>query len=387
MKPAEITNPLSPASRAKDNKRYNNLSKEQKLFFQLLHDYPEGAISIVDKNFHFAITGGQLHKRLGTDPAELIGHDSYPNFPAPIRKEIKLQLKKVFAGQNISGFELPHIIEGDFFVMDAFPLKEIDGSIINAGVIIRNISNLKKAEAELNISLAKEREVSEMKSRFITMASHEFRTPLSTVLSSVQLLHKYIDAGATEKVTKHIDRITNAVHLLNDILEDFLTVGKLQEARVHVNPESVDIKQCMESIVTEFTQSEKTTANISYIHTGNTVANLDPVLLKYIVGNLLSNAIKFSAKNSPIQLKTNNQINKLTISIRDHGIGIPPGYENNLFEQFYRASNVTNIQGTGLGLHTVSKYVELMGGSISYTSELEVGTEFVIELPQEKDDL
>ena len=80
MKPAEITNPLSPASRAKDNKRFNNLSKEQKLFFQLLHDYPEGAISIVDKNFHFAITGGQLHKRLGTDPAELIGHDSYPNF-------------------------------------------------------------------------------------------------------------------------------------------------------------------------------------------------------------------------------------------------------------------------------------------------------------------
>lgn len=386
MKLAQTHTPLVATASAKTNKRFNSLSKEQKLFFQLLHNYPDGAISIIDKDFNFAITGGELHKRLGADPSELIGHEIYPKFPASIRKEIKHQLKKVFAGKNISGFELPHIIEGDFFVMDAFPLKETDGSIVHAGVIIRNISSLKTAEAELNISLEKERELSEMKSRFITMASHEFRTPLSTVLTSVQLLHKYVAAGASEKVDKHIGRITNAVHLLNDILNDFLTVGKLQEGRLYVNPQNFDIAQCMEDIVNELSKDDKTQVRISYKHKGKAMVHLDPLVLKYIVVNLLSNAVKFSGKNTMVQLNSISEPGKLIVTIKDQGIGIPPEYEHHLFEQFYRASNATNIQGTGLGLHTVSKYVELMGGTISYTSELEVGTEFIVELPHDTEE-
>jgi hypothetical protein len=127
------------------DKSIKGFSKEQKLFLQLLHNYPDGAISIIDINYNFIITGGELHKRLAADQSELIGNDIYPNFPEGIRKVIKTQLKKVFAGNNISTFELPHLIKGEFYVMDAFPLKEKDGSIIHAGVIIRNVYHLKIA--------------------------------------------------------------------------------------------------------------------------------------------------------------------------------------------------------------------------------------------------
>jgi signal transduction histidine kinase len=228
-------------------KPVKGFSKEQKLFLQLLHNYPDGAISIIDTNYNFIITGGELHNRLAADQSELIGNDIYPKFPEGIRKVIKIQLKKVFEGSNISTFELPHLIKGEFYVMDAFPLKEKDGSIIHAGVIIRNVSHLKMAEAELKVSLEKEKELSEMKSRFITMASHEFRTPLSAMLLSVQLLKKYQTNGVQEKVDKHLKRIESSIQLLNDILNDFLTVGKIQEGKYVYTPVNFHIRDLTSS--------------------------------------------------------------------------------------------------------------------------------------------
>lgn len=354
------------------------VSKERQLFLQLLRNYPDGAVSIVDKNYNFIVTGGELHERLASEPLELIGHKIYPKFPEKMREIIKAQLKKIFQGNVLSKFELPYPLKGELYIMDAFPLKEEDGSIIYAGVIIRNISHLKIANAEVNRSLKKEKEFSELKSRFLTMASHEFRTPLSSVLLSADLLKKYVPAGQQENLDRHINRIVSSVHLLNELLNDFLSVEEIERGKVAVNPVIVPIKEHIAMLINEIANTQKKSNQISYLHTGEEQVFLDPVLLKHIIQNLLSNAIKFSAENSPVEVNTEWINQRFVLSVKDYGIGIPQEYRKHLFERFYRASNALNIQGTGLGLHIVSKYVALMNGTIHYKSELQTGTQFVI---------
>jgi len=353
-------------------------SKEQELFLQLLHNYPDGLISLIDRQYNFIYTGGELHKRLAANPAELIGNKIYPKFPETVRDLIRTQLEKVFEGNRISAFELPGLVKGEYYIMDAFPIKEKLDFINYAGVIIRNISHLKTAEEELKISLKKERELGELKSRFITMASHEFKTPLSTMLTSVQLLKNYTTTDTQEKRDKHIGRIISSVNHLTDILNDFLTVGNLQEGNMVSSPVTFNIKDHMEMIIAEFENDQHQEKQIFYNHRGKELVELDPVLLKNITTNILSNAIKFSPENSPVEINTKWVNDRLVLLIKDYGIGIPPEYRNHLFEQFYRASNAMNIPGTGLGLHLVSKYAALMNGTILYRSELEKGTEFLI---------
>lgn len=362
----------------KNDKSIKAFSEEQKLFLQLLRNYPDGAISIIDTNYNFIITGGELHKRLAADPSELIGNNIYPKFPEQIRNLIKNKLKTVFEGHKISTFELPDVIKGEVYVLDAFPLITKDGIISCAGVIIRNISHLKMTERELKTSLEKEKELSEMKSRFITMASHEFKTPLSTMLSSVQLLKKYHTNDMQDKVDKHLSRIESSIHLLNDLLNDFLTVGKIQEGKFVNDPSTFNIKDHITGIKNEYDNTGKEGQQISYKHSGEEIVFLDPLLIQHIVTNLFSNAIKFSTNKVVVEVNTQWLNNRLVLSVKDYGIGIPIESRKHLFEQFYRASNAMNIQGTGLGLYTVSKYVALMNGTIQYSSELEQGSEFII---------
>jgi signal transduction histidine kinase len=370
--------PCNKVVAVKREKSKKGFSKEQKLFVQLLRNYPDGAISIIDANYNFIITGGDLHKRLAADPSELIGNQIYPKFPEHIREIIKEKLKLVFDGKTISTFELQDVIKGEVYVLNAFPLREKDGTISCAGVIIRNISHLKVAERELKNALEKERELSEMKSRFITMASHEFKTPLSTMLSSVQLLKKYRAVEAQDKVEKHLTRIESSIQVLNDLLNDFLTVGKIQEGIYTNTPSTFNIKEHITAIKNQFDNKAKEGQQIIYKHSGDEMVFLDPLLLHHIVTNLLSNALKFSTKKVLAEVTTQWLQHRLVLSVKDYGIGIPLEYRQHLFEQFYRASNATNIQGTGLGLYTTSKYVALMNGTICYTSELEKGSEFVI---------
>lgn len=356
----------------------DNLSKEQQLFFQLISNYPGGAVSIINRDYQFVITGGELHKTLAADAAELIGHEIYPKFPVKLRNIIKAQLKEVFEGKTISEFELPYPLNDELYVLNAFPLKEEDGKISYAGVIIRNISDLKIAKEEVKRTARKAIELVELKSRFITMASHEFRTPLSTVLTSAALLKKYAGTGNTENIEKHINRIVSSAHLLNELLNDFLTVEEIETGKVVANRDKFSIRDHVLTCIEQLDENQKKLHKIIYEHKGPEQVNLDPVLLQHIIVNLLSNAIKFSPENSPIEIKTGWEDNKLVLSITDHGVGIPVEYREHLFEKFYRASNALNIQGTGLGLHIVSKYVQLMDGYIKYESELQKGTTFVV---------
>lgn len=240
------------------------------------------------------------------------------------------------------------------------------------------LHELERSKEELGKSLEKEKELNELKSNFVSTASHEFRTPLSTVLSSAYLIEKYFSAEDQPKREKHLQRIISSVNMLTDILNDFLSVGKIEEGKVQLRLTEFNIEKTMNMILEEIKNNLKSKQEIVYKHEGNEGVLLDPSLLKHIVMNLVSNSSKFSPEGNQIEVKTESSKERVTLSVRDYGIGISKEDQKHLMERFFRASNASNIQGTGLGLHIVAKYAELMNGAVTYTSKLDKGTEFLV---------
>jgi signal transduction histidine kinase len=230
----------------------------------------------------------------------------------------------------------------------------------------------------LTEALDKEKTLSLLKSRFVSLASHEFRTPLSGILSSANLLSKYVTTEDQPKRDKHILNIISSVSVLTDILNDFLSVGKIEEGKVYVRPIELDIKHYVAVLTEELRAIAKPGQQLHHKHEGPDKVFLDPSLLRHILMNLITNAIKFSFDDSIIEINTRNNEDSFILSVKDHGLGISEEDRQHLFELFFRGANVTNIQGTGLGLHIIAKYVALMKGKIEYNTELNKGTEFVI---------
>ncbi len=348
------------------------------LFLQLLKNYPDGSISIIDKDFNFIYTDGELYKQLRVSPAELIGRKIFSVFPYSLNEKIQSELSEVFLGKIISGFELPGCsLAGNSYAIEAFPLVKKNNKIHNIGIIISNITKLKEAEEKLIKALEKERELGELKSRFVSTASHEFRTPLSTVLSSAYLLSKYVTTEEQPKRERHLERIISSVNALTDILNDFLSLGKIEEGKISVRPSEINTTEFIYTIINEMKPVLKQDQEIVYSHSGDETVLLDKGLLKHIVLNLLSNAIKFSHENSVIEILTKRN-GSFILSVKDHGIGISAEDQKHLFERFFRGANATNIQGTGLGLHIVDRYVELLNGKVHFESELDRGTTVIV---------
>ena len=242
--------------------------------------------------------------------------------------------------------------------------------------------SLQEAQQEIRKALQKEKELHELKSRFVTIASHEFRTPLSTVLSSASLISKYKNTEDDEKRQKHVDRIKSAVSNLTAILNDFLSISRIEEGKIYNVPCSFNLEVFCLEVTDEMQGFVKQGQQIQYQHFGaQKTVNLDKQLMKNILLNLLSNASKYSAEDKLIYFTTEIKNGNLTITVKDEGIGIPDADKVHLFDPFFRAQNVTNIQGTGLGLNIVKKYVDIMGGTMSYESELDEGTTFIINFP------
>ncbi len=231
---------------------------------------------------------------------------------------------------------------------------------------------------ELTKALDKEKELGDLKSRFVSMASHEFRTPLSTILSSASLLAKYTESEEQEKRDKHINRIKASVINLTGILNEFLSIGRIEDGKIEVRHSHFNVKEFVTHLCTEMQVHVRQGQKIVYTHSGEEELMLDESLLRNILFNLLSNAIKFSHADGLILVNTAAHSGLFHIIIEDNGIGISEEDQVHLFERFFRASNATNIQGTGLGLHIVAKYVELLNGTITWKSELEVGTTFTL---------
>ncbi|MBK8562020.1 MAG: PAS domain-containing sensor histidine kinase [Saprospiraceae bacterium] len=242
---------------------------------------------------------------------------------------------------------------------------------------------LRKKEVELLKALEKEKHLNELKSRFVSMASHEFRTPLSTVLSSADLAESYTGGEEhQEKRSKHLKRIKSAVSTLTAILNDFLSLSKLEENKVQA--------QAVYFRLTEFCAETEEEVHgllkqgqhiiLEHDHCDEEVF-LDKKILKNIIYNLMSNASKYSDAGMSIHCRIKVQDNLLYLEVEDHGIGIPEEDQPHLFERFFRAHNVENIQGTGLGLNIVKRYLTLMNGSISFESKHGKGTVFKVSIP------
>lgn len=240
------------------------------------------------------------------------------------------------------------------------------------------LRQLEMSREELRIALEKERELGDLKSRFVSMASHEFRTPLSTILSSAALIDRYVHGDEQVNRSKHVNRIKENVRNLTDILEDFLSLGKIEEGIVLPKPEQLNIPAFFNEIIHDLDSLKKSSQNISYVHEGDAIFTIDKHLLKNILINLLTNAIKFSNDDGSIVVNSLLKKGQFRFSVKDQGIGISKEDKEHLFDRFFRGRNAANIKGTGLGLHIVSKYLELLNGKIDCKSKLNQGTEFII---------
>lgn len=245
------------------------------------------------------------------------------------------------------------------------------------------LEKLEQSQVELNEALKKEKQLNELKSRFVSMASHEFRTPLSTILSSATLVSKYPLTEDEKKREKHLLRIKDAVNHMNELLEDFLSLGKLEENKIGFTPVEFAPKDFVEEIVDEMRVQAKNGQSIIFDYGGEDNFNTDKRVLKVTLLNLLSNAIKFSGEEQQIRMQVKNNGDALHISIKDRGIGIPEEDIPYLFDTFFRSKNASNIQGTGLGLPIIKRYLQLLHGNIQIKSAVGEGTEVQVTIPRE----
>lgn len=252
--------------------------------------------------------------------------------------------------------------------------------------LVNIVGELEDTKREVSLSLEKEKELNKMKSHFVSMASHEFRTPLSSVQLSATLIEKYLKKSDHEGVLKHVDRIKNSVNLLSSILSDFLSLEQLEAGAVQTNLQDINLVKLAEEVTEEMQMICKKNQHIVYEHTG-AKGNffLDANLIKNSVINLISNSIKFSGENSFIEFNTKIKDDTCSITVKDNGIGIPETDQKNLFEPFFRANNTESIPGTGLGLNIVRRYVRLMGGKVQFESEVNNGTNITLIFNRNQD--
>lgn len=244
---------------------------------------------------------------------------------------------------------------------------------------------LEEREAELKRALGKERELNELKSRFLSMASHEFKTPLSTVLSSAELIELYEKEEQQPKRERHIIRIKEAVNQLTEVLNDFLSLSQLEQGRVSVKKRLVDLLALVSTSVESSEGQMKTGQQVIIDHPEEPLRIIsDPKLLRHILINLISNAAKYSPEGMDITIKSRIDSEECRISIIDQGIGIPVEDHPHLFDRFFRARNVENIKGTGLGLNIVAHYINILDGKIEFTSSIGKGSVFTVILPVDK---
>ncbi len=263
------------------------------------------------------------------------------------------------------------------------PYFNSDGQIQGYRGLIHDITDRKLIERDIRKALTKEKELNELKTRFISMASHEFRTPLTTILASAETLERYRHKFSEEKQITILQRIQSSVNHLMSLLNDMLTVGKAETQNLDFQPESLDLKKLCQDIIDELRWGQQSpAAKIELQWSGETSTVLaDEKLLRHMVTNLVSNAIKYSPDGTPITVQVACAQPQTRIDVIDQGIGIAIADQARLFEAFYRGNNVNNISGTGLGLAIAKRAAERHQGNLTFTSQPGVGTTFTLHLP------
>jgi len=284
--------------------------------------------------------------------------------------------------------------DGTVIWIEDYTVQVMDenGELLATEGIVRDITPRIEAEKRardalleakrLEIELEKERELSELKSRFVSTASHEFRTPLTVIFTSSEVLRLYHDRLTTERRLEHLERIQSAVSHMTGLMDDVLVIGKMEADRMPFEPSIVDLEAVCREMIHEMTLTLRTRHILFFEATGIcNPAVIDTKLLRQIVNNIITNAVKYSPDESQIEISLDCEDDVAVLQVKDHGIGIPEVDQTRLFDTFYRASNAHDIPGTGLGLAIAKTCVELHGGLIYFTSTVGKGTTFTIELP------
>lgn len=356
------------------------LREIQNLYELIADNYPNGTINILDSDFNYLVSGGKdfvNHNKISSE--ERRGIPFLDSFESDKRNQLKAYFMNGLKGYAGS---CEHEIGDKTVIMHTVPIENSQGVIDKLLVVEENITEQKKAEKEVRNALTKERELNEMKSRFVSMASHEFRTPLTTILSSTYLMARYAEGPQKEKMEKHFSRIRSNIKNLTDILNDFLSLEKLESGLMAAEFQQIDLNQFIDELLEETIPLLKEgqffdvtgSAKIGSFQT-------DPKILKNIMLNIISNASKYSDKDKKIAISIEESSKNICLSVVDEGIGIPQTEQKRMFERFFRAKNAGNIQGTGLGLFIVKKYVTLLRGDVKMESEEGIGTTIKITLP------
>lgn len=348
---------------------------------EIAKNFPKGFIVVINRELKVEFVEGEALDLLGlrTTIYEGLSIDQLTLFSKPRRDLIKDNIIKTLSGQHLS-FETK--FKKSYFSINTIPLYDEKNEIVSALHVYSDISSQKEIEFNFQIAFKKEKELNDLKSSFISLASHEFRTPLSAILTSAILIGKINKQGKQVKLEKYLAQIERNVNHLVVILNDFLSLGKLEEGKVEAVSEQFDIIKFSKDLVKEITIGQKKKQTIKMTNTIATlVVNLDSKLLRHILMNFLTNASKYSPNGSNIVLKITKNEEKVLIQVKDKGIGIPEEDQKYLFQRFFRAKNAVNIEGTGLGLNIVKNYIKLMDGEIGFKSELNKGTTFWVELP------
>ncbi len=352
------------------------LRKSQLMYKAVANNFPDGIIGVLDKELRYVFVEG---KELENSPPRIgIDETPAPDVASALIRDAEAKLRPAFEGRDVQ-FEVG--VGHACYEVVATPFAAVGGRIQEILIVVRNITRHKKFEEDLLRSLEKERQLNVLKSRFVTSVSHEFRTPLTTILSSVYLLENYRGDEATQKTT-HLNRIKRSVNTLTELLDDFLSLGRLEEGKVRVSYSEFAMRSFLEELREEMEAIKKKdqVINVGFDGTNDRIV-LDRTLLANIMNNLLSNAIKYTGDNGIITVKAVIRDGNLWIQVADNGMGIPEKEQKHIFKRFFRAQNAVNIQGTGLGLNLVRKYVRLLKGHISFSSKTDSGTVFTVTIP------
>jgi len=293
-----------------------------------------------------------------------------------LKSEEKEQLKK-WEQQSQRNFCIQLLIDSIGNILSFFIISMLF-------ILLYRQFNLRQKTEQLQMKLAKEKEINDLKLRFFSLVSHEFRTPLSIILGSTQLLAQGISHGDPQKQQKNMERIQYSARLMTQLITDILTITRAETGKLEFNPSWLEIDSFCLNLITNLQLDTEQQSKIQFSSEGRCVyAWLDEKLLHSMLSNLLSNAIKYSPSISPVQLKVINEPNSIIFQVIDQGIGIPLESQSSLYEPFYRADNVGAVSGTGLGLTVVKNCVDLHHGQIMVVSNVGRGTTFGIQIPQQ----
>lgn len=361
--------------------------KESETRYRLISENISDLVTLQDEQGSFIYVSPSVHAILGLGEDQLIGKT-----PRQIWKENAI--KDTAWEKDIFDTHIENRKSYAFSKSNGTPIwLETVRSIVytdnDEGFIIqsttRDISAFKEAELSLKTALDKQRELNELKSNFISMASHEFRTPLTTIRSSIQLLEEYGKSAPEEqklKMLKHYARIKEQIERVTRLMNDVLTLGKFDAGKTSLNAKPQDLYKFCEEIISDHFSHASDKRKIKLISNGKAHALFfDPSLLSHVLLNLLSNALKYSQGRPDPELEIQFKDKVVSIIVRDFGIGIPEEDLDLVFQSFYRSKNAIDVPGTGLGLVITKEFVELHNGTINIRSELNKQTEVIVNLP------